>query len=134
MNLNLSDWTPVNFSREYGKAPLVSYLNRAKGRSTGLVVINRQAVDLLGLKDGQRVQVMVRRKPGGNPLDLVLIPGPEGAKLTFGEHDAKLTGGPFFAATGGKYATIRWVPSLVKVLDREVILLTCKESERRAAQ
>ena len=129
-----SGLSPVNFSREYGKSPLVSYLNRAKGRSTGLVVINRAALELLGLKDGQRVQVMVRRKPGGNPLDLVLVPGDEGAKLTFGEHDAKLTGGPFFAATDGKYATIRWAPSLVKVVDREVILLACKESERRAAQ
>lgn len=134
MSLNLSDWTPVNFSREYGKSPLVSYLNRAKGRSTGLVVINRQALELLGLKDGQRVQVMVRRKPSGNPLDLVLVPGDEGAKLTFGEHDAKVSGGPFFAATGGKFATIRWKPSLVKVGETSAILLTCTTSERRAAQ
>lgn len=134
MNLNLSDWTPVTHSREYGKAPLVSFLNRAKGRSTGLVVINRQAVDLLGLKDGARLLVMAQKMAVVNPLNLLLIPGNDGVKVTFSSHDAKVSGGPFFAATGGKFATIRWTPSLVKVGETSAILLTCTTSERKAAQ
>lgn len=132
MSLNLSDWTPVKFTREYGKSPLVSFLNRAKGRSTGLVVFNRQALELLGLKDGMRVQVMAQKKPTVNPLNLLLIPGNDGVKVTFSSHDAKVSGGPFFAATGGKFATIRWTPSLVKVGETSAILLTCTTSERKA--
>lgn len=132
MNLNLSDWIPATHSREFGREPLVSFLNRSKTRSTGLVVINKAALELIGLKDGDRVQVMAQKKATQNPLNLLLIPGNDGVKVTFSDHDAKISGGPFFAATGGKFATIRWRPVPVEAGEATGVLLTCLSSEKRA--
>lgn len=134
MNINLSEWTQVAYSRQSGTEPLVSYLNRRKARGTGLVSFNHQAVQLLGLKQGDRVSILQRPK---EPLNLLLlIVGAGGSKVTVGKGSAKVTGGAFHAATGGKYATIRWKPQAVKV-DGDPrfrgILLTAISSEKKAA-
>lgn len=132
MNINLSEWTQVAYNRQSGTEPLVSYLNRNKSRGTGLVSFNRQAVDLLGLKQGDYVSILQKPK---EPLNLLLlVVGSGGSKVTVGKGSAKVTGGPFYAATGGKYATIRWRPKRVNVDGfRTAIMLTAISSEKKAA-
>lgn len=134
MNINLSEWTPVSYNRQSGTEPLVSYLNRLKSRGTGLVSFNRQAVQLLGLKNGDHVSILQRPK---EPLNLLLlIVGSGGSKVTLGKSSAKVTGGAFYAATGGKYATIRWKPQAVLIDNNprfRGILLTAISSEKKAA-
>jgi hypothetical protein len=134
MNINLSEWTQVAYNRQSGSEPLVSYLNRNKSRGTGLVSFNRQAVELLGLKHGDHLLIMQRPK---EPLNLLLlVKDSGGSKITIGKSSAKVTGGSFYAATGGKYATVRWRPQLVKIdglRDGKAVLLTAIESEKKAA-